>query len=51
VDQGDKLLVLEAMKTQQPVTAQFAGKVSSLPVVKGQQVNEGQLLVKVEPVA
>lgn len=49
VEAGAKLLVLEAMKTQQPVTAPFSGNVVHLPVAKGQQVAEGDLLVKVEP--
>ncbi|MBX7132863.1 MAG: biotin/lipoyl-binding protein [Fimbriimonadaceae bacterium] len=49
VEAGDKLLVLEAMKTQQPTTAPFDGTVVKVPVKKGDQVTEGQLLVKVEP--
>lgn len=51
VGQGQKLLVLEAMKTQQPVLAPFAGVVRALPVVAGQQVHEGALLVRVEPIS
>src|SRR5688572_7004515 len=50
VKKGDKLLVLEAMKVQQPYSAPFDGIVAKLPVVKGQQVGEGALLVLVEPV-
>lgn len=46
---GQKLLVLEAMKTQQPVIAPFDGTVESIPVSKGEQVVEGALLVKVLP--
>lgn len=49
VEPGDKLLVLEAMKTHQPVLAPFPGIVASLPVTVGDQVSEGQLLAKVEP--
>jgi 3-methylcrotonyl-CoA carboxylase alpha subunit len=49
VHAGQKLLVIEAMKTQQPVTAAFAGTVRDLPVRPGQQVREGDLLVRVEP--
>ncbi|HRJ26240.1 MAG TPA: hypothetical protein PLO61_01875 [Fimbriimonadaceae bacterium] len=49
VDAGQKLLVLEAMKTQQPMIAPFAGKVIALPVAKGNQVVEGALLVQVAP--
>ena len=48
VSAGDKLLVLEAMKTQQAITAPFEGKVASLPVSLGAQVSEGDLLIRVE---
>ncbi|MBX3118216.1 MAG: biotin/lipoyl-binding protein [Fimbriimonadaceae bacterium] len=48
VVKGDKLVVLEAMKTQQTFTAAFDGTVSEAPVGAGEQVVEGQLLVKVE---
>ncbi len=47
VDLGDKILVLEAMKTQQAFTAPFAGTVSQLKVTKGQQVGDGDLLAVV----
>lgn len=50
VEPGQKLLVLEAMKTQQTVLAAIAGTVAKLPVVQGQQVVEGDLLVSIEPV-
>lgn len=49
VKKGERLLVLEAMKTQQPVLAPFDGTVAELPVAKGQQAAEGSLLVRVEP--
>lgn len=49
VDAGDKLLVLEAMKTQQPILAPFAGSIAKLPVEVGRQVAEGDLLVEVCP--
>lgn len=49
VSAGDKLVVLEAMKMQQPVTAPFAGTVTELPVAKGGQVADGDLLVRVSP--
>lgn len=49
VENGQKLLVLEAMKTQQPFSAPFAGRVAELLVNPGDQVTEGQLLAKVEP--
>jgi 3-methylcrotonyl-CoA carboxylase alpha subunit len=48
VTKGDKILVLEAMKTQQAFSAPFDGTVTKLPVQKGEQVAEGQLLAVVE---
>ncbi len=48
VKKGQKLLVLEAMKTQQPFVAPFDGKVSRLLAQKGEQVAEGALLALVE---
>ncbi|MEQ1822662.1 MAG: biotin/lipoyl-containing protein [Fimbriimonadaceae bacterium] len=44
VQKGDKILVLEAMKTQQAFTAPFDGMVKEIKVVKGDQVTDGQLL-------
>lgn len=49
VVKGDQLLILEAMKMQQPVIAGIDGVVSELNVTQGEQVNDGQLLVKVSP--
>lgn len=46
---GDKLLVLEAMKTQQAFAAGIDGVVESVKVAKGEQVVEGQLLVALRP--
>jgi 3-methylcrotonyl-CoA carboxylase alpha subunit len=48
VAKGDKILVLEAMKTQQAFTAPFDGTVSKLAVSKGQQVGEGDIMAVVE---
>jgi len=47
VKKGDVLLVLEAMKTQQPFAAPFDGTVSRLEVGKGDQVADGALLALV----
>lgn len=47
VTKGQKLLILEAMKTQQPIVAPFDGVVSELSVEKGRQVNEGDSLVRI----
>lgn len=45
VKMGDKLLVLEAMKTQQPFIAPFDGVVSQLIAKVGDQVVDGAVLV------
>ena len=49
VKAGQKLLVLEAMKTQQALSSPFDGSISNIEAVKGSQVDEGQLLAHVEP--
>jgi biotin carboxyl carrier protein len=51
VKKGQTLLVLEAMKTQQPFVAPFDGVIASLPVQKGQQVADGDVLVVVTEAA
>jgi biotin carboxyl carrier protein len=48
VSVGARLVVLEAMKMQQPVLAEREGKVSRIAVEVGSQVAEGDLLVVVE---
>jgi acetyl/propionyl-CoA carboxylase alpha subunit len=48
VKKGEVILVLEAMKTQQPFVAPFDGTVKSLSAVKGEQVTDGHLLAVVE---
>lgn len=49
VRKGARLLVLEAMKTQQPFAAPFDGTVEKLEVVKGEQVQDGALLAQIKP--
>lgn len=46
---GQKILVLEAMKTQQPFNAPFDGVVTKLNAIKGVQVSGDELLAVVEP--
>lgn len=46
---GQKVLVLEAMKMQQPMVAGFDGIVGEISVVKGDQVADGQLLARLLP--
>ncbi|MBZ0237213.1 MAG: 3-methylcrotonyl-CoA carboxylase, partial [Deltaproteobacteria bacterium] len=47
VEAGATLLILEAMKMEQPVKAAVAGTVSSLAVALGEQVEADQLLAVV----
>ena len=48
VTKGQKLIVLEAMKTQQPFNAPFDGTITTMNATKGAQVKDGELLVVVE---
>lgn len=49
VKKGDKIVVLEAMKTQQTFLAPFDGKITKLSVSKGDQVGDGVVMAVVEP--
>ncbi|MBA2693785.1 MAG: acetyl-CoA carboxylase biotin carboxylase subunit [Rubrobacter sp.] len=48
VEEGRLLLVLEAMKMEQPVSAPHAGTVKSLPFAEGEMVPGGATLVEME---
>ncbi len=49
VAEGDRLVVLEAMKMEHTLRADGAGTVSRLECAPGQQVDVGDLLVALEP--
>jgi pyruvate carboxylase subunit B len=49
VKMGDVVLILEAMKMQNEITAERAGKVASLNASAGAQVAKGDVLAVIEP--
>lgn len=49
VKKGDRVVVLEAMKTQQTFAAPFDGKIAKVAVSKGEQVADGFVMAVVEP--
>jgi biotin carboxyl carrier protein len=49
VEEGRLLLVLEAMKMEQPVSAPHAGVVRSIPFGEGSLVPGGAVLAEIEP--
>lgn len=51
VEEGATLVVLEAMKTQQPVKAPVSCRILSINVEKGKQVVEGAVLVTFSPLS
>ena len=48
VEEGELIIVLEAMKMEQPLIAQRAGVIAQLGVGIGQTVSSGQLLCVIE---
>ena len=48
VEEGDYLLVLEAMKMENTLTAPRTGKVKSVKIQKGETVDKNQLLIEME---
>jgi len=48
VDDGDTLVILEAMKMEIPVLAESSGVVAEIAVNEGDVVQEGDLIARVE---
>ena len=48
VEEDQDLLVLEAMKMENPIAAPAAGKVKSIKVKVGEKVSADQLLMEIE---
>jgi pyruvate carboxylase subunit B len=49
VKAGDPVLVIEAMKMENEVSAPVSGTVKSVNVAKGDSVNPDEALVEIEP--
>jgi pyruvate carboxylase subunit B len=47
VEEGDEVIVLEAMKMEQPVKASCSGVITAINVNQGDQVKAGQILVQI----
>ena len=48
VEEGDDILVLEAMKMQNQIKAQVSGKVKKINVKKGQMVSKNHVMIELE---
>ena len=47
VDDGDTLVILESMKMEIPVLADAAGTVTTMHVVEGDVIQEGDLIAEI----
>jgi biotin carboxyl carrier protein len=47
VDEGDEVMVLEAMKMETPVSATVGGTITAIAVNQGDQVKAGETLVEI----
>ena len=47
VEEGDEIIILEAMKMEQPVKASCSGVIKSINVNQGDQVKAGQVLAEI----
>lgn len=48
INEGDKILILEAMKMKNTVTSEIKGKIKEIKVTTGKMVTKNQLLIEFE---
>lgn len=48
INEGDKILILEAMKMKNTVTSEINGKIKEIKVTTGKMVTKNQLLIEFE---
>jgi acetyl-CoA carboxylase biotin carboxyl carrier protein len=48
VEAGQDVVILESMKMEIPIEAEFGGTVKEVKVAEGEFVNEGDIIVEVE---
>lgn len=48
VEEGQDVVILESMKMEIPIAAEFDGTVKEVKVIEGDFVNEGDVIVEIE---
>lgn len=48
ISQGDEIVKIESMKMELPIEAESSGKVVEILAVEGDEVEEGQALIRIE---